>query len=84
MYGFESLDELEDTIPEFDDVPSATRWRLSLEVFFERTFISKLQEDIVIISMRVTAMKLHDALRVLGIREVLDFLSVFVFRDIPF
>jgi hypothetical protein len=84
MYGFESLDKLKETIPEFDDIPSTTWWCLILEVFFERTFISKLKEDVVVTSMRVTAVKSHDALRVLGIGEVLDFLFVLIFRDIPF
>jgi hypothetical protein len=33
MHGFESLDDLEEVIPEFDDISSTTWWRLFLEVF---------------------------------------------------
>ena len=47
MYGFESLDEMEQTIPEFDDVPCSTWWRLFLEVFFKRAFVGKLKASFV-------------------------------------
>jgi hypothetical protein len=65
MYSFESLDELEETIPEFNDIPSATWWRLFLEVFLERPFVGKLKENIIAISMRVAAMKPYDIFRML-------------------
>ncbi len=84
MHGFESLDELEETIPEFDNVSSTTWWRLISKVFFQRSFVGKLNEDVIVISMRITAMELYDALRMLGIREVFDFLSVLNFRGIAF
>jgi hypothetical protein len=62
MHGFESLDELEETIPEFDDVSSPAWWRLFLEVFLKRAFVGKLKENIVAISMLITAMKSYDTL----------------------
>jgi hypothetical protein len=42
MYGFQSFNNLEEAVPEFDDIPSATWWRLSLEVFLKRAFVGKL------------------------------------------
>lgn len=65
MHGFESLDDLEEAIPEFDDIFSTTWWRLLLKVFLERPFVGKLKENIVAIPMRVTAMKPYDTFRML-------------------
>jgi hypothetical protein len=65
MHGFESLDDLEEAIPEFDDISSTAWWRLFLEVFLERPFVGKLKENIVAISMRVAAVKPYDTFRML-------------------
>jgi len=63
MYGYESLDELEEAIPKFDNVSSSTWWRLFLEVFFKRAFVGIFKENVVAISMYITAMKSYNTLR---------------------
>ena len=62
MYGFQGFDKLEETVPEFDDIPSTTRRPLCLEIFLKRALVGKFKKDIVVVSMCVTAKEPYDAL----------------------
>jgi hypothetical protein len=46
---------------------------------FEGTFIGKLEKDVIIAPMSVTSMKPYNTLGMLGIGEILDFLSILLF-----
>lgn len=79
MYGFQSLGELKQSVPEFDDIHVMTWRRFILEVFLKRAFVGILKENVAIVSVPVAAMKPYDAVRMFQIPPTSDFLSIIIF-----
>lgn len=76
MYCLQPLYQLEQALPEFDDVPSTTWRRFPFEIFLQGPFVGKLQEDVVIISMDIATIELYDAIRLPHTSESADLLVV--------
>jgi hypothetical protein len=62
VYGLQSLDKLEETIPKFNDVAPTTWWHLFLEVLLKSAFVGKFKQNIEVVPMSVAAEKPDNAL----------------------
>lgn len=61
MNGLQAFNELEEILPELDDIGGATGRRFVLEVLFEGAFVGVFQQDVALISVAVTTVEPDDA-----------------------